>query len=150
VIEQVASPLEFLNQAADRLKPNGLIVIRTGNARSWKFDRDRNRWLWFGLTRRAYFSPRSLREALSTSGFRSIDVIDCESTERPGWQPAPDISQTPLAEGVRALTRSPAKLAKAGLYLKYLVRRMKGRWRHGRHYQTSVMTAVAMRAQGAA
>lgn len=148
VIERVADPIDMLRHAAHRLKPGGLVVVRTGNVRSWKFDRDRNRWNGFGVRRRAYFSPQSLADALRAAGFRVLDVIDREPAERPGWRLAADISQTPVHEGLRAVLHSPAKFAKVGLYMRVLSRRITGRWMYGPHYEMPIMTAIAARGHG--
>lgn len=145
VIEHVPDPVAVLRAAAGRLATDGLIVVRTANIRSWSFDRHRERWWAFGSDHRFYFSPRSLTVALSAAGFRVLDVLNCEISERPDKHRSRDISETSVRDGVKALTRSPLKLRKAGLYGKNLLRRLSGEARYGAHYRTSIVTVVAVR-----
>ena len=145
VIEHVPDPVGILKQSLGRLRPGGLIVVRTGNIRSWSFDRGRERWWAFGADHRFYFSPESLSAALRLAGFEVDAVVNCETTERPDKRKSRDISDTSVAEGLLSVTKSPKKLAKTGTYATNLVRRTWGGLRYGAHYQTSIMTVIARR-----
>jgi 2-polyprenyl-3-methyl-5-hydroxy-6-metoxy-1,4-benzoquinol methylase len=142
VIEHVPDPVGVLRQAASRLRQGGMIVIRTANIRSWAFDRHRARWWAFGCDHRFYFSPHALRLAMGAAGFTVKAVLNREPVERPGKRRSLDISETPPAEALRSLSRSPAKLRKLGDYSRSLARRLVGHWRYGAHYETSIMTVL--------
>ena len=143
VIEHVPDPVGILRSASKKLRTGGLIVVRTANVRSWTFDKHRHKWWAFGSDHRFYFSPGSLSVAMRSAGFDAIQVFNRELTERPDRRRSRDISETGMTEGLKVLARSPAKLGKAGLYVRNLARRLSGELRHGEHYHTSIMTVVA-------
>jgi SAM-dependent methyltransferase len=142
VIEHVPDPVKVLSQAADRLRPGGIALIRTANIRSWAFDRRRDRWWAFGSDHRFYFSPGSLSAAMTRGGLEVVDVVNREPAERPDKGGSKDISDTRVAEGLVNVGRNPAKLLKVGRYVQNRVRRTLGGWRYGEHYQTTIMTIV--------
>ena len=145
VIEHVPDPVGLLREAAAKLRTGGIIAVRTANIRSWAFDKHRARWWAFGSDHRFYFSPHSLRTAMNLANLRVIDVIDNERQERPEKPPKPDISDTRIADGLMAVTRSPQKIAKVGRYGVNLARRLKGDWKYGEHYRTGIMTVVGVK-----
>jgi SAM-dependent methyltransferase len=145
VIEHVPDPVQLLRDAAERLRIGGTIVVRTANIRSWAFDKHRARWWAFGSDHRFYFSPHSLGLAMNRAGLRVLDVVDHELKERPDRRKKADISDTSLADGFRAVTQSPQKIAKVGRYGLNLARRFKGDWQYGEHYRTGIMTVVGVR-----
>jgi SAM-dependent methyltransferase len=142
VIEHVPDPVDVLRQMSSRLRPGGIAVVRTANIRSWAFDRRREHWWAFGSDHRFYFSPASLSYAMVRGGLEVVDVVNREPVERPDKGASKDISETPVSEGLAKVGRNPAKLLKAGRYVQNRVRKTLGRWRHGEHYQTTIMTVV--------
>jgi SAM-dependent methyltransferase len=143
VIEHVHDPLECLRGVAGKLRESGWLVVRTGNIRSWAFDRNRRKWWAFGSDHRFYFSPGSLTRALELSGFTVVGVLNQEKAERPEKRQAPGLTDTSLSDGLRAIGKSPLKVARVGSYLAAKVRRLAGERKHGEHYMTSIMTVVA-------
>jgi hypothetical protein len=79
---------------------------------------------------------------MNKAGLAVTAVINAEHAERPDKRTTRDISETPVSEGLRAISHSPAKLAKVGKYGLNLVRRVIGDWRYGSHYRMSLMTVV--------
>jgi SAM-dependent methyltransferase len=148
VIEHVPDPVQCLREAFDHLAPSGLIIVRTGNIRSWSFDRNPSRWWAFGSDHRFYFSPGSLSHALSAAGFRVLDVLNREIVERPDKERGDDIADTPWRHGLAAIRRSPAKLSKAGSYVRNRLVRSRGQRKYGSHYHTSIMTVIARPGRG--
>jgi 2-polyprenyl-3-methyl-5-hydroxy-6-metoxy-1,4-benzoquinol methylase len=142
VIEHVPDPVGIFRQVEQRLRPGGLVAVRTANIRSWAFDRERTRWWAFGSDHRFYFSPASLTAAMTGAGLAVLDVLNRELVERPDKGRSRDISDTKLGEGLRSMSRHPVKLKKIGRYGRNLIRRYTGEWRYGRHYHTSIMTLI--------
>lgn len=120
VIEHLQDPKAVLRQAYDRLAAGGLLAVRTGNIRSYRFAKNPAKWWAFGVDHRFYFSPRSLANALVATGFTIVDVLNLEPLERPDKAPG-------------RLRDDP----------RHLVRHLLGQLRHGAHYWTSLMTVVA-------
>jgi hypothetical protein len=143
VIEHVPDPVELLVDTRCRLKATGLVLIRTANIRSWAFDRDRPAWWAFGADHRFYFSPGSVGVALERAGFEVVDIVNHELRETRVKTSTPDISQTPLLNGLQSLIAAPRKVADIGRYVTNFTRRSLGPLRYGRHYHTSIMTIVA-------
>lgn len=145
VIEHVPDPVAVLREVVQRLRPGGVVLIRTANIRSWAFDKHRERWWAFGSDHRFYFSPGSLATAMTRGGLEVLDVLDRELAERADKKRSKDISETPVSEGLASVGRNPAKLLKGGRYVRNLVRRRLGAWRYGQHYRTGIMTVVGRR-----
>lgn len=145
VIEHVPDPVGIFREVVARLRPGGLVVVRTANIRSWAFDRHRHQWWAFGSDHRFYFSPGSLGVAMSAAGLMVTDVLDREAAERPDKRRSQDISQTSVGAGLRSISHSPAKVAKIGRYVRNLLRRAAGEWKYGAQYKTSIMTIVAVK-----
>lgn len=84
VIEHATSPRELLEQAAERLQPDGWIVVETGNYKSVaRVAGGNDHWI-YQLDHRWYFSPDSLRALLEDLGFGELVLAD--RVLRPGWQ----------------------------------------------------------------
>jgi SAM-dependent methyltransferase len=147
VIEHVPDPVDIFRQALRRLRPGGIVAVRTANIRSWGFDRHRSRWWAFGSDHRFYFSPHSLGVAMNRAGLTVAAVVNGESAERPDKRPSRDIADTSFSEGFRSVSKSPAKIAKLGRYGVNLVRRIIGDWRYGSHYRMSLRTVYAVNNQ---
>ena len=145
VIEHVHDPLDCLRGAASKLRESGWLVVRTGNIRSWTFDRNRRKWWAFGSDHRFYFSPASLTRALELSGFNVVSVLNQERAERPEKKRSVGLTDTSLSDGLRAIGRSPLKVARLGSYLSGRFRRLAGQRKYGEHYGTSIMTIVAQK-----
>lgn len=70
VIEHVQDPMSFLRIARDRLRPGGLLALRTPNIRSAPARLNGRAWHWVGAPAHlSLFSPKSLRLAVERTGF---------------------------------------------------------------------------------
>jgi 2-polyprenyl-3-methyl-5-hydroxy-6-metoxy-1,4-benzoquinol methylase len=120
VIEHLRDPKAVLRETFDRLAPGGLLAVRTGNIRSFRFAKNPAKWWAFGVDHRFYFSPQSLSKALLATGFSIAEILNLEPLERPDKAPG-------------RLRDDP----------RHLVRHCLGSLKYGRHYWTSLMTVVA-------
>jgi len=77
VIEHVDSPRSFVRAAAERLNPEGLLVIETPNIDSLPFKLLKSRWRQFIPEHYFFFSPDSISRLLSEYGLtvRSTSTI---------------------------------------------------------------------------
>jgi SAM-dependent methyltransferase len=142
VIEHVPNPLQFLCDARDRLRDGGLLVIRTANIRSWRFDQDPYHWWAFGCDHRFYFGPRSLGAILRAADCEVLEILNLETKERPE-KAASQGRKRSFREGALALSRAPWKVVRLGGYCRNIIRRRSGHLRYGDHYHTSIMTVIA-------
>ena len=73
VIEHVQDPLSLLRACRHVLRPDGLLVIRTGSTESWTARLLRARWEYFRLERHGghitFYSPKSMGKLAERAGF---------------------------------------------------------------------------------
>jgi 2-polyprenyl-3-methyl-5-hydroxy-6-metoxy-1,4-benzoquinol methylase len=73
VIEHLKDPLTLLRACLHVLRPEGLLVIRTGNTDSWTAQVLRARWEYFHLKRHGghicFYSPASIKSLAERTGF---------------------------------------------------------------------------------
>ena len=73
VIEHLIEPSAVLNEVYRLLKPGGVFLIGTGNARSWTVQIRRERWEYFDIRSHgghiSFFNPESLTKLGESCGF---------------------------------------------------------------------------------
>lgn len=70
VIEHVQEPIDFLKNARERLRPGGLLALRTPNIGSLPARLNGRVWQWVGAPAHlSLFSPKSLALAVERAGF---------------------------------------------------------------------------------
>jgi 2-polyprenyl-3-methyl-5-hydroxy-6-metoxy-1,4-benzoquinol methylase len=74
VIEHVDSPRSFIQAAAERLKPGGLLVIETPNIDSLPFRMLKGKWRQFIPEHYFFFSPRTMTKLLADQGLNVEQV----------------------------------------------------------------------------
>jgi len=74
VIEHVDSPRSFIDAAAKRLKPGGLLVIETPNIDSTPFKLLKSKWRQFIPEHYFFFTPDTLSAVLSDHGLKVESV----------------------------------------------------------------------------
>jgi 2-polyprenyl-3-methyl-5-hydroxy-6-metoxy-1,4-benzoquinol methylase len=79
VIEHISEPIALLNECARILRPNGILLIGTGNTDSWTRRIRKNKWDFFDMNHHgghiSFFSPKSLKQLASQTGFSVVKVI---------------------------------------------------------------------------
>ncbi|CAA9892437.1 conserved hypothetical protein [Candidatus Methylobacter favarea] len=79
VIEHISDPIPLLKECARILRPNGVLLIGTGNTDSWTRQIQKSKWDFFDMKRHAghisFFSPKSLNVLASQAGFSVVKVI---------------------------------------------------------------------------
>lgn len=74
VIEHITEPVEFIRQAAARLRPGGLLVLVTPNIESVLARVSKARWVSFKIPEHvAYYSPKTIRALILRGG--NFDVL---------------------------------------------------------------------------
>jgi len=74
VIEHVDSPRSFIQAAAERLKPGGLLVIETPNIDSLPYKLFKSRWRQFIPEHYFFFDRKSISRLFAECGLRTEDV----------------------------------------------------------------------------
>jgi 2-polyprenyl-3-methyl-5-hydroxy-6-metoxy-1,4-benzoquinol methylase len=78
VIEHVPEPLPLMREIQRILRPHGLCLLGTGNARSWTSRFLGAEWEYFDMNRHgghvSFYNPASLRLLAQGSGFEVIDL----------------------------------------------------------------------------
>ncbi len=79
VIEHVATPIALLNECNRILRPNGILLIGTGNINSWTRYIRKSKWDYFDMKQNgshiSFFSPSSIGILASRTGFTIVKVI---------------------------------------------------------------------------
>jgi 2-polyprenyl-3-methyl-5-hydroxy-6-metoxy-1,4-benzoquinol methylase len=75
VIEHVDSPRSFVNAAAEKLKPGGLMVIETPNIDSIPYKILKSRWRQFIPEHYFFFDPKTLARLLADHGLQVDRVV---------------------------------------------------------------------------
>jgi len=92
VIEHVSDPIPLLKECARILRPNGVLLVGTGNTESWSRQMQKSKWNFFDMKQHGghinFFSPKSLNVLASRTGFSVAKVIThsvsfCEKGEIP-------------------------------------------------------------------
>jgi len=69
VLEHLADPVTVLRQCAQRLKPDGLLVVSVPNIESWQARCFGRHWFHLDVPRHLFhFSPASVRQVLASAG----------------------------------------------------------------------------------
>lgn len=113
VIEHAIDPVAVLAAASHFVKPEGWLVLETGNFKS----ADRvaggpDHWI-YQLDHRWYFAPDSLGKLLREAGFDELTY--CCEVLRPGWRGTVNFRGPTLAGLIKSLLRDPLR---AGLHLR--------------------------------
>jgi 2-polyprenyl-3-methyl-5-hydroxy-6-metoxy-1,4-benzoquinol methylase len=92
VIEHVSDPIALLKECARILRPNGVLLVGTGNTDSWTRQVQKSKWDFFDMKKHgghiSFFSPKSLNILASRTGFSVVKVVThnvsfCEKDELP-------------------------------------------------------------------
>lgn len=86
VIEHVVDPHQFIKSIKRHLKPNGLVLLLTGDSSSYPAKVAGARWSylrWCGHI--SIFSALGLKELLESHGFEIVDWRRCEHPSSPGF-----------------------------------------------------------------
>lgn len=78
VIEHLQQPLELLKEVHRILRPDGILLIGTGNAASWSMAVMGERWEYLSIAKHgghiSFFSPESIAYLAQRSGFSVVAV----------------------------------------------------------------------------
>ena len=112
VIEHIKDPLELLKECRRVLRQEGILLIGTGNTKSWTAAIMKSRWQYFHIEQHgghiSFFNPMSMRLLAERTGFslQSLETRNVRFFEK-GDVPAPAYY---LAKIVSELLNLPAKL----------------------------------------
>jgi 2-polyprenyl-3-methyl-5-hydroxy-6-metoxy-1,4-benzoquinol methylase len=79
VIEHVAQPAEFLREAVEQMKPDGLCLLVTPDVNSLCARLMGSRWWHYRIAHISYFNIKTLNRLLESAGLEIIEQ------KRPGW-----------------------------------------------------------------
>ncbi len=110
VIEHVQDPMSFLKTVRHRLRPGGLLALRTPNIRSLPARLNGWAWHWVGAPAHlSLFSSRSLRLAVERAGF---SVRHCATRRGDAYNPVFEVLRaSALRTGIHQNVKRLLKLA---------------------------------------
>jgi len=116
VIEHLREPGELLREAWRILKPNGILIVGTGNATSWTVALMKGKWDYFQVSRHgghiSFFSPHSLDLLATRCGFH-IERLETRHVRfAESYQASPIVYRGLKVLG--ELLNSPARLLDRG------------------------------------
>ncbi len=125
VIEHVTNPKKLICEAGLFLRKGGWLVLETGNYKSG--DRVKagiNHWI-YQLDHRWYFSPESLEQLLTETGFSDFKFSD--KVFRPGWKGSVTFSGQSKVHLLKSILKDPFKFPR---YIsKYLALNKAKKWK---------------------
>ena len=107
VIEHTADPQQFLNSLADRLAPNGLLILSTPNATSW------SRLITITLAEGIgaipkgthdfdkFIAPEQMKQLMANAGLNCLDVEGLAFSPTRGLHLSDDVSLNYLVAATR-------------------------------------------------
>jgi 2-polyprenyl-3-methyl-5-hydroxy-6-metoxy-1,4-benzoquinol methylase len=120
VLEHVADPAAYLEQARELLGPGGRLIVQVPNASSWQFALLGSRWSGLDVPRHLWdFRPRDLEALLTRAGLEIVRAKHFSLRDNPAGLAtsiAPGLD--PMARRIRRTVETPAaRLCKDLLYL---------------------------------
>ena len=107
VIEHIVDPVPLMREILRVLRPGGVAVLGTGNARSWAARVRRERWSYYrfgGHLHIRFYSPRSAEALARAAGFESVACktrgfafLEAEEMRGLWYKPLVKLAQAPLS-----------------------------------------------------
>ena len=126
VIEHLREPLPLLRECHRVLKPDGILVLSTGNTASWTVAAMQERWDYFDIAKDSghisFYNPRSIALLGARTGFG----VEKVTTSRVKFRDKGDVPRWRYAAGkvVAELLNLPARLAGRGHDMLAFLRRI--------------------------
>lgn len=105
VIEHLDQPFEVLQEAVQRVRPGGWLVVETGNFQSLNRLKAGKSWWAYAADHRWYFSPPVVEQMFASLGLVNVKCGD--RVLRPSWQGSRKAPPPWLGKHVRSALKKP-------------------------------------------